>query len=111
MIRFLSANLIKNHRKDDTSSDSSQKNALCLESRIEFRNSIYHIEFKESESVRTYAEIRMITRIGSFAMVVRNIDSTGPNAIIVQPMNSRNVMLRTSIWRRSLDLILINDGS
>lgn len=54
-----------NHTIDDNSRLSSQKNELA---------------------------INIMTRTGSFMIVMMNIDSAGPNAVNAQPVNSNNVI-------------------
>lgn len=41
----------------------------------------------------TYADIKIIILIGSFAIVIPSIAADGPNAIIAHPKNSMTVIL------------------
>lgn len=43
--------------------------------------------------VNTYADIKIIILIGSFAIVIPSIAADGPNAIIAHPKNSMTVIL------------------
>lgn len=45
----------------------------------------------------THAEIRMIIRMGSFAIVMQNMAAGGPNEMRAQPKNSLYVMLSATM--------------
>ena len=57
-------------------------------------NTINEVIITEFE---TYADIKMMIRIGSFAIDIQNIANGGPNAMKAQPKNSITVILLSLI--------------
>lgn len=76
------------HNKEDVNSDRSQKNAL-VKKKLFGQN--FDTLFGEFDN-KPYLAMRMMIRIGSLAMVKRNMASGGPNARNAQPKNSRRAI-------------------
>lgn len=60
---------------------------------------------KSEQSHTNAAATRMIIRMGSWAMVIVNMASAGPNARNAQPKNSGNVILFYDVMCKETDLI------
>ena len=58
----------------------------------------------------TYAEIRMMIRIGSLAMVTANMENAGPNAIKAQPTNSEKVMVGEGLVRQGMPKVVQSES-
>lgn len=79
------------HIIDDNNKERSQKNDLKFK---KLTSIIKFIFDNDMNDIITYADIKIIIRIGSFATNKQNIANGGPNAINVQPKNSNKVIVK-----------------
>lgn len=81
-----------NHIIDDNNNDNNQKNDLQIKYLF---SKMPCLLLTNNNFIDTYADIKMIMRMGSLAIVKQNMAKGGPKAMKVHPKNSVTVIVES----------------